>query len=356
MEGDPPEPDDAHWLVDRTNPDLPVLIARNAIGRYPLANANKLYKASLLLAPAAIEHVLAGRPASKRLICGCQTGLEKPRCYHKFTFNDIREARGERYSSNDPLGAAVQRLKALQPQSGPTGLADVATLATPRTIVYFVGRTRVCRSFYMACNGFSKKKTDKISAMVRGAEVVKPVRPMNYVAKETKRMQGINFWRTFFGEQAQSSAPGHRYFPVNMSYYYIYVHEFWPWWKDQRGDWSVLPSRPPGANAALYEATANRAKLTTPESIQNRLLQLRSEFKSQSAMSDDDEDEEEKEEEGYFDWYTGEARTSASAARAATAARVANAATAAKAAARAAEAARAVRPRPRTRTMWNMWS
>jgi hypothetical protein len=46
---DPPQPDPEDWLVDRTNNQL-VLIARNSIGRYTLANPAKLFKASQFMA------------------------------------------------------------------------------------------------------------------------------------------------------------------------------------------------------------------------------------------------------------------------------------------------------------------
>jgi len=87
--------------------------------------------------------------------------------------------------------------------------------------VYFVGQTR---KFFMACHGFSKRKVEKISSLVRGISIVQAIRPMTYNLKTTKAMQATNFLLSFFGDQAQSSAPGHRYFPVNMSYYHLHAY------------------------------------------------------------------------------------------------------------------------------------
>jgi len=294
---DPPQPDPEDWLVDRTNNQL-VLIARNSIGRYTLANPAKLFKASQFMAPEAIQAIVAGPP---NRLCRCPTGVERPRCNHKFTFNEVREVRGERYSSNDHVALTVERLKALQPRRTVAGLAGVATLTTPRTIVYYVGQTRVCRRFFMACNGFSKRKVDKISNLVRGIAIVQAIRPLAYNPRTTKAIQATNFLRTFFGDQAQSSAPGHRYFPVNMSYYYIYMHIFWPWWKDDRGHWPVLLPRAPAANPELVVATSSGATLTTPASIQNFLLQFCNDYESQLA-----EEEKFDDNEGLFDWESGE--------------------------------------------------
>jgi len=125
---------------------------------------------------------------------------------------------------------------------------------------------------------------------------VSPPRTIPYNPKTLKVSQGISFWLYFFGAQAQSSAPGHRHFPVNMSYYYIYLNEFWPWWKTHRGDWNAIPSSAPSADQRLAKAIS--PLLNSASSIQSLFRDLCNRNQVQEDRKHEDEPEAEEE----FDW------------------------------------------------------
>ena len=115
-------------------------------------------------------------------------------------------------------------------------------------------------TFFEKCLGISHDKANKIAVRTKLQDYVRsPAKSQlpGYNPKEPQTDQAIAFWTLFFGDYAQTSGDGNRYFPVNTSYYYLYFNTFWPWWLEQKGylkDDSLELN--PNANIELAEAIA----------------------------------------------------------------------------------------------------
>ena len=91
----------------------------------------------------------------------------------------------------------------------------------------------------MKALGISRGALDRVSAVVRGKERTVKIRAQlpKYSNDDSQYNICVNFWREFFGDQAQTSGDGHRYYPVNLSSPYIYHDLFWPYWKEFVKHW-----------------------------------------------------------------------------------------------------------------------
>ena len=189
---------------------------------FHLGSESALRSAVKHLDVAMISQVLDG--ANDNQSCTCPSDWGRDRCQHNFTWKQVRTFRGSWLQSKDPLMEEVRRLRARQSKSS-------------SHVEYFLGNVRVCRGFYQACFGISKRKMDAITQQVRGKpnayQLVRLECPANSIPSGPSQLQiCINFWDQFFGDQCQTSGGTYRYFPVNMSCYYIYHHDAWAWWKD----------------------------------------------------------------------------------------------------------------------------
>lgn len=247
------------WVVDRSGGKL-TLKARNSAGCYVLVDHSTLEEASQSLSKREIDKIVTPPEGKEAEACSCRTGVGIGRCFQKFNFNDVRALRSEQFTVANYESVLSQRLKALQQADirgnrgsrGSRGSQGNLDPDSPiRTITYYLNTEMVCRTYFGVCLDLGKKALDRVSNLARGITHVPVPRQITYNPNTTKHNKCLVFWRTFFGEQAQMSDEHHRYFPVNMSYFYIYMHDFFPWWKNTMGDWAALPITPPLATTNL---------------------------------------------------------------------------------------------------------
>ena len=202
------------WHV-KAQPDGKVLLcAQCALGEYLLPSMDRVHAAIAALDPAEINSALDGTIENSK--CTCPAGLNKPRCQHSFTFNDVAKLRGEWHTSEDPIKYFVDQLKSHSVNVFESGGNHAGR---NKQVTYFLGRRQVCRGFFGKCLGLSKHTVNRISAMVRGKQVAEPTRRKLPTYQHTSPAydQCVAFWQSFFGDRAQTSGDGHRYFPVNLS-------------------------------------------------------------------------------------------------------------------------------------------
>ena len=141
----------------------------------------------------------------------------------------------------------------------------------------------------MLALGLSKKKIDELSNLVRGLEprLGSPPRMCGYKHKRSQYAICIAFWRYFFGEQTQTSGDGKRYYPCNLSAFYLFHNHFWPWWKDHCGEWSdQVSDLPPTANPHLLPVPVTESQCMSAESA----LHMFRMFCSEETKVDDNEE------------------------------------------------------------------
>jgi len=230
MEGDVISPDE--WIV-RPDGQHTRLISLNCVGDYKLPPNVKPAKAATLLSPQSITQALDGTMDNNK--CTCTSYPNKSRCQHSFSFEDVRKLREKWFTSTDAVQAFSASLKKMPANVKAYDGQD----ARDRRVSYFLEDKPVCKGFFMAALGISKKCCDRISAFVRDKEPALNIRRKlpKYKSKESQYRKCVEFWREFFGDQSQTSGDGHRYFPINLAIEYIFNNCFWPWWKDDRGDW-----------------------------------------------------------------------------------------------------------------------
>jgi hypothetical protein len=247
------------WHLEIHADGTTTLVAQQTLGHYTL-ETGKVAKFAAMLDAEAITTVLDGTIEKSR--CLCPLHENQSRCQHKFNFNQVSQLRAEYYSSRQPVLDAANKLKAF-PENRSDGVSpDGGGSPRETRVVYYLLNVRVCRPFYMQCLGISKHVCDEISGEVRGRPTpTKALRQKlpEYKQNHTQYDVCVAFWRSFFGEQAQTSGDGHRYFPVNLSCLHIYLNMYWPWWKDVTGQWpSAHRSQEPplGSDPELAKALA----------------------------------------------------------------------------------------------------
>lgn len=218
------------------------------------------------LEPAEINAVLDG--SLENVSCWCALEPGRSRCQHNFTFRDICDYRAQWFQRRDPVAETAAVLAAMPDNQG---------LAADGRVHFYLGERRVCREFFTKALGISKRTATKISFAVRGQPYTQgptPARP-KYNVKTPAYDTSMAFWRQFFGERAQTSGDGHRYFPVNQSLFYIYHNVFWPWHKDViQHAWPDDDHDPdqdqmaPGADPALLRASAPETGAMTEEDVE----------------------------------------------------------------------------------------
>lgn len=258
------ELDAAIWETYANGDGTTTLIARNAVGTY-VVPTTKLDLATRLLNPAEITKVLDGIVDHDR--CTCPLGLGMSRCYHKFSYNQIAKVRGEWITSLNPAADTANILKGMN-----AGAAD-----RHQRLVYKLQGHEVCRTFFANCIGIPMRVLNQIVALVRGLPLPEraPRRRLpTYDVPNRQYDVCVAFWQQFFGEQCQTSqGEGHRYYPVNLSAFYIYHNYFWPWWNDVNNNWTDdSQDCPPTSDPALNDALTPLRVPTTKEDI-DRLFQ-----------------------------------------------------------------------------------
>lgn len=233
-----------HWITQLRPDGKVLLLGRNSEGEYLFPDLEKAVKASKLLEPDVIDQVLSSKEGETK--CSCRAGFNLARCQHKFTFADIRRFRGHWLTSSTAVQDTVHRLQVL---------SNSSTRAC-----YALGETPVCRGFFRKALGLSKSQVDEISARIRNVNPSTPVRAPR-TPKHSLRRKPLHvclaFWEFFFGGQAQTSGDGKRYFPCNLSAFFLYHFVFWPWWKEHCGDWpDEVSDLPPNADPDLTRARA----------------------------------------------------------------------------------------------------
>lgn len=238
------------WRVEREESGRVVLHAQNAPGIYILPDMASAVKAAAALDVCAIDKVLSLQ--SKVVRCTCLSGEGKMRCFQSFSSADVYKLRGEWLCSPTRLPDMVAKLSHRQTGDGRKNNVD-----------YFLLEKRVCRTFFMECLGISKETVNQISNLVRGKEA--PVRIRKKLPTPDKKVGQydtcVRFWDHWFGERAPENGDGHRYYPVNLPALVIYNNWFWPWWKDEHGDWpdqnQHVGMAAPGSDPRLLEAMSS---------------------------------------------------------------------------------------------------
>jgi hypothetical protein len=247
------------WIVSNYYDGSVRLLAKNSVGDYLLPKDRDVEKVAFALDPVEINKVLDG--TMEQSWCTCPSGIGHGRCQHKFTFDDIRNLRGDWHCNLDPVGTAVHVLK-LMPEN------HYHESKLERRVTYYLLDKKVCRGFYSKCLGLSKKIVDKISCLVRGKEFVKPIRnKLPGYPPTTKYDETVGFWDDYLINFAQTSGDGNRYFPANMSCYYIYNNEFWPWWQVYKKLWQDDPEPPFGSDPDLFNALLPKDVPTSIEDV-----------------------------------------------------------------------------------------
>ena len=121
-----------------------VLLARNAEGEYTFDTLKRAIKGAEFLDPVVITGILSSNPDQSK--CTCRAGVGRARCQHKFTFNQIRQARAQWITSSTPVPDMVHKLK-LRPEN---------QNQNNKRISYFVDQTMVCRPFFTLALGLSR--------------------------------------------------------------------------------------------------------------------------------------------------------------------------------------------------------
>jgi hypothetical protein len=247
------------WKVTPLGIVLSLLTCRVALGEWTVPKS-QVEKIKSALDPDSILQV-----QSQFDVCTCSTGDNQDRCAHNFTFNQICKLRGDWHTSPTPEKDMATYLKRFN--DAPELPAPAPS--RPRHIKYFLCNRQVCRGFFIKCLGIDHRVADRISALVQGHDIpTSPprVKPVGYEVKDKKYDTCVAFLQSYFGDQCQTSGAKHRYFPVNLSLFYIFNNCFWPWWKDQRGDWQVPEDgAPPGVDRELYEAIQPDESLCTED-------------------------------------------------------------------------------------------
>ena len=209
-------------------------------------------KVATALDPAAINQVLS--LTSDWVRCSCISGENRPRCFQKFSANDIYKVRGEWVSSPTAMEDMVSHLRHCQ--SGEP--------LRENNIEYYIQGQRVCPKFFIVCLGISREVRGQISNLVRGKEApvrYRPSLPCDAVDKDSQYDTCVRFWNSWFGERCPENGDGHRYYPVNLAALIIYNNWFWPWWKDDEGHWpdqnKDQNSLPPGTDRRLFDALSS---------------------------------------------------------------------------------------------------
>ena len=254
------------WLTEDLAYDRVRLHAQSVQGSYDLPRV-KLQEAVDLLDPRKIHHVLD--PTLDNKNCRCTAGIGRPRCQHKFSFEDIRKVRAQWITKPDPIGdwgrelQQYNKIDCSPPEGQKVPLYSVQrpTPTAERRLTYFLpnesGKQPVCRQFFEKGLGISHFIGSEIAARSKFQEYNRPPRHnrRQYNHKGAQLDECITWWEIFFGEYAQSSGDGNRYFPVNVSLYYLYFNNFWPWWLEQHGELKDdIREISPNADQELAEA------------------------------------------------------------------------------------------------------
>ena len=293
------------WLREELGDGQVRIHARNARGSYDVPE-NQVDTVADLLDPRKIWHVLD--PTTDNKNCMCASGIEKPRCHHVFSFEDIRKVRAHWISIPNPVHHWVRYLQDSNtaerspPNAQKVPLYSVAGFPWRETPIeqqrlhYFLpqgnGRQRVCRRFFEKGLGISHYVGNAIAAGTKSQDYVRPLRHKlpSYQHKPAQLAECISFWEIFFGDYAQTSGDGHRYFPVSVSFYYLYFNSFWPWWLETHGEKEdKAPAMVPEADQELFEATqvVKPVAMHSPEEFRN--YYLGSEEKVEEEIEDDNE-------------------------------------------------------------------
>ena len=222
------------WHIVRERNQIRVT-AKNSTGSYLLTPPSEekqlipfLKKFTDVLNPKSINEALDGSMEGNR--CTCTGGEGRPRCQHLFTYAQVCELRGQYYMQADRVGFMASQLKA-KPKNNKLPRSEGER---DWRIHYYLADRPVCRGFFRSCLDLSNHECGNISREVRGLSRLSRLHNVlpTYKEQETQHAVCMGFWREFFGDYCQSSYQGHRYFPVNLSHNYIYLNNFWAWYRD----------------------------------------------------------------------------------------------------------------------------
>ena len=211
------------WRVEDGGSGMSIVTNRVGVGQWTIAST-KLHKALGALEPEEIAKVLSG--SVEENVCTCTTSDNQARCQHNFTYTQVCKIRGDWFSSTTPEHDVAQTLRTMNELLKP-GAPQVSP--RPKRTQYYLLNRPVCRGFFTKCLGLDHRVVNAISSLVQGKEPVSSVRSQlpSYEAKTQKYDLCCAFWTNFFGDQCQTSDMKHRYFPVNLSMFYIYNNPFW---------------------------------------------------------------------------------------------------------------------------------
>jgi hypothetical protein len=165
-------------------------------------------------------------------------------------------------------------------------------------VTYFLHGKEVCRGFFKNCLGVTKDIVNAISGLVRGKEPSERIRKKlpKYECKTPQYGVCVAFWVDFFGDRAQTSGDGHRYFPVNHSSYLIYQFFLALVEGSAAGHWEEAELLP-GADPDLHEAVVPHVVAFTPTDLDAMMAKACQGLDKSAVEEKDGEEHEYKREE-----------------------------------------------------------
>jgi len=138
------------------------------------------------LDPQSITDVIIG---STKTRCSCPNGPGRSCCHQKFSFNQVRQLRGNWWTCADPVPVEVARLT-----------FPANTDPNAKRTTYYLGQILVCRKFYQASLGIEKRLCTTLSALVRGKALPVIPAPLSptHSTSPTLYQFCVAFWKTFF--------------------------------------------------------------------------------------------------------------------------------------------------------------